>query len=459
MARHRITRGLDVPITGAPVQTIVEGPRTSRVAMMADDFPGLRPRMRVAVGDQVRRGQVLCEDAAIPGIRHTATAAGRVIAIHRGARRALRSIVIELSQSERAGEPGDEAFVELATFPSGAPEYLDRTEIRALLIESGLWTAFRTRPFSKVPRPETTPTAIFVTALDTNPLAAKPEVVLAQQREDFDLGLELIARLTDGPTYLCVRPGSGVETGLKAPVTTEEFDGPHPAGTAGLHIHVLAPVSRGRTVWTVGYQDVASIGRLFRRGRLDVRRVIAIAGPVVPNPRLVHTRVGAATSGFAIQEGLTGDLRWISGSVLSGKAAMGEVFGYLGRYDVQLSVLPEGREREFLAWLAPGRRKFSVIPIFLSKLFAKRACDFTTSTHGGRRAMVPIGLYERVMPMDILPTFLLRALIVGDTEHAEELGCLELDEEDLALCSFVDPGKTDFGPILRKTLEQLENEG
>ncbi len=458
MTHHRIKKGLDLPITGAPIHMISAGPGASRVALMADDFPGLRPRMRVAEGDVVRRGQILCEDAAVPGVQHTAPAAGRVLAINRGARRALLSVVIALSPDEQRGDPGDDAFADFVAYPSGAPEFAERGEIEALLVESGMWTAFRTRPFGKTPLPGSTPAAIFVTAIDTNPLAAKPEVVLADRRRDFDLGLKLIAKLTDGPTYLCVQHGSGLEAGVTAPVTTEHFSGPHPAGTAGVHIHLLAPVSRTRTVWTVGYQDVVSIGHLFRHGRLDVSRVVSLAGPAVPNPRLLRTRLGAATGDFAAQEGIAGDVRWIAGSVLSGKAAMGDVFGYLGRYDTQLTVLREGREREFLAWLAPGFRKFSTIPVYLSKFLPKGGFDFTTNTHGGRRAMVPIGLYERVMPMDILPTFLLRSLIVQDTERAEELGCLELDEEDLALCSFVDPGKTDFGPILRKTLDLLEQE-
>jgi Na+-transporting NADH:ubiquinone oxidoreductase subunit A len=425
---------------------------------MADDFQGFKPRVRVEIGQEVRRGELLCEDAGVPGVRHTAPGAGRVESINRGPRRVLHSIVLQLSEGEQQGAPTEDELEVFATRARANSDALGPTEVRDLLVESGAWTSFRTRPFSKVPRPESVATAIFVTAIDTNPLAADPEVVLADVHGDFERGLRAIAKLSGGKTYLCVRAGSNVGKDLDAPVTVEEFAGPHPAGTAGVHIHTLEPVSRSRTVWTVGYQDVVSIGRLLERGHLDVSRVIAVGGPPVGNPRLVRTRVGASIADLSRGEGGE-NVRWISGSVLSGKAAHGDVFGYMGRYDVQLTAVRKGGDREFLAWLAPGLRKFSVLPVFLSKFLRAGVPDFSTDAHGSRRAMIPIGLYERVMPMDILPTFLLRALAADDIERAEELGCLELDEEDLALCSFVDPGKADFGPMLRRNLELIEREG
>jgi len=254
------------------------------------------------------------------------------------------------------------------------------------------------------------------------------------------------------------RRGSELADGHEAPVSVEEFRGPHPAGTSGLHIHLLAPASRERTVWTLGYQDAIAIGGLFATGRLPAERVISLAGPAVQRPRLVHSRLGASTEEHGDGELDAGEIRVISGSVLSGKKAMGPIFGFLSRHHLQISAIAEGREREFMGWAAPGRRRFSVIPVFASRLLGARSFDFTTSTHGSERPIVPIGLYERVMPMDILPTFLLRALAVGDIEQAELLGALELDEEDLALCTFVDPGKADFGPMLRQNLERIEKE-
>jgi Na+-transporting NADH:ubiquinone oxidoreductase subunit A len=459
MALHRIKQGLDLPIDGAPVQAVSPGPPIKRVACVADDFPGLKPQVLVEEGQTVRRGEALVADRVIPGVRHTAPGAGQVIAVHRGARRVLQSIVIELSQGECEGAPRDEEHATFSSFPDGSADAWRGDAVRDLLVESGLWTALRTRPFGKVPEPGTNPDAIFVTAIDTNPLAAEPGVVLADCREDFDLGLRLVARLTSGSTYLCVPPGAEFVSGIDAPVSVEEFTGPHPAGTAGVHIHALAPVHRSRTVWHIGYQDVVAVARLCRTGRLDVRRVVSLAGPPLEQPRLVRTRVGASMADLTAGESVQGNVRWISGSVLSGKAALAPAFAYMGRYDTQVSVIREGQGREFMGWAMPGLDRFSVIPLFLSKILPTRRYEFTTDTHGSARAMVPIGLYERVMPMDILPTFLLRSLAAGDVEQAERLGCLELTEEDVALCTFVCPGKTDYGPLLRKTLDIIEREG
>jgi Na+-transporting NADH:ubiquinone oxidoreductase subunit A len=294
--------------------------------------------------------------------------------------------------------------------------------------------------------------------------------VVAGDEEEFELGLELVSRLTDGKTYLCVREGSKIQPG-KAKVAREEFAGPHPSGTVGVHIHLLHPVSRARIVWHIGYQDVVAIARLAKTGKLDVTRVVAVAGPPVKKPRLVRARVGADVDDvlegeFRRSQSLEGDApsdkdgtRVVSGSVLSGKRAMGDAFGFLGRYHNQVSVLKEGREREFLGWLGPGSNVFSTLPLFLSKLIPGKKFDFTTTTNGSARAMVPLGIYERVMPLDILPTFLLRSLVVGDVERAEQLGALELDEEDLALCTFVCPGKTNYGVILRNNLQTIQEEG
>jgi Na+-transporting NADH:ubiquinone oxidoreductase subunit A len=466
MPVHRIKKGLDLPIAGEPNQQIDEAAtKCTRVAIMADDFPGMKPRMLVNEGDTVKRGQPVFEDRKNPGVFYTAPGAGRVIGVNRGAKRALQSFVVHLSESEQAGTPGADEIQKLEAHTGKDPDALSREEIVGLLVESGDWTAFRTRPFSKVPAVDSAPAAIFVNAMDTNPLAADPEVVLAERREDFAAGLKIVARLTEGKTYLCVKAGSKLGSGLDAKVEVHEFAGPHPAGTAGVHIHTIAPVSRARTVWTIGYQDVAAIGHLFDKGELDVRRVISLGGPVLKQPRLLRTRLGASIDDMLpaseLQDGLAeGDYRQVSGSVLSGKTAQGHIFGHLGRFHYQVSVLKEGREREFLGWLAPGSDKFSIIPTFISVLTGGgKRFAMNTSTNGSPRAMVPSGMYERVMPMDILPTFLLRSMMVGDVEEAEKLGILELDEEDLALCTFVCPGKMNYGPVLRANLTTIEKEG
>jgi Na+-transporting NADH:ubiquinone oxidoreductase subunit A len=464
MALHKFQKGLDLPLPGKPTQVVRGSSPCSRVALLADDYPGMKPGMHVAEGDTVKRGQLLFEDRKQPGVRHTG--AGRIVGIHRGEKRALQAVVIDLSDGERRGNPGDDEFARFESYTGASPSSLTRAQIRALLAESGLWTAIRQRPFGRIPSPEGTADALFITAIDSHPHAPLPEVALAGRIDDFRLGTRLVAKLIDGPTYLCVAEHSELADDAPPGVHVERFAGPHPAGTVGVHIHALRPVNRKRQVWHLGYQDVAAIGHLFRTGRLDVTRVISIAGSPVSDPRLERSRIGACVSEIVAADvarvngsskGI--EIRTISGSVLSGKRTHGEIFDFLGRYERQVSLLEEDREQVFMGWLSPGTNLFSVTRIYLSKLFAPKQFKFTTSTNGSQRAMVPIGLYEKVMPMDLMPTFLLRSLIVGDLETAEKLGVLELDEEDLGLCTFVDPGKTNFGPILRRNLETMEKEG
>ena len=453
MAVHRTTKGLDIPLAGEPLQAIEPAAPSPRVAVVGADFIGLKPTLLVQPGDTVRRGQPLLVDKKAPGVVHTAPAAGIVAAVHRGEMRAFQSLVIDVADDE-----GPDSQVAFAGFTGRAPAELDAAAVRALLVESGMWTAFRTRPYSKVPAADAVPHAIFVTAMDTRPHAPAVEVVLAGREADFHAGLAAVARLCPEGTWLCKAEGSGVGAPPGLPIATEEFGGPHPAGTAGLHIHLLRPIHAERTVWHIGYQDVAAIGRLFATGRLDVDRVVSLAGPGVVRPRLLRTRLGASLDALTHGELAPGEQRVISGSALDGRAAAGEVFGYLGRYHQQVAVVPEGRERQLFGYIAPGRDKFSIWGVTLGAWARGRRLPLTTSTNGGRRAMVPIGAYERVMPFDLMPTFLLRALITGDVERAEALGCLELDEEDVALCTFVCPGKIEYGPLLRAMLTQLEKE-
>ncbi|WP_320820453.1 Na(+)-translocating NADH-quinone reductase subunit A [Thalassolituus sp.] len=441
-----IKKGLDLPITGNPEQTITDGPKVTQVAVMGPDYVGMKPTMAVQEGDRVKKGQVLFTDKKTEGVQYTAPAAGVVKAINRGARRVFLSVVIELD--------GDEE----ETFTSYTPEQLnslDAKDVEANLIASGLWTALRTRPYSKVPALGSRPKAIFVNAMDTNPLAGNPELVIKGQTEAFKNGLRALRRLSEGKLYVCKAPGASIPSaGVEQ---TEEFAGPHPAGLPGTHIHFLHPASANRMVWTVGYQDVIAIGKLFTTGKLFTDRVISLAGPQVTKPRLVRTQLGASLAEVTKGELKDGENRLITGSVFGGRTASGEL-NFLGRFHNQVSVLREGRERPMLHYLTPGTNRFSVMPIYLSKLMSK-VFDFTTSTNGSERAMVPVGAYERIMPLDILPTQLLRALIVEDMESAVALGALELDEEDIALCSFVCPGKYEYGPILRKNLTRIEAEG
>lgn len=442
----KIKKGLDLPITGNPEQKISAGATVTQVAVLGPDYIGMRPTMLVQEGDRVKKGQVVFTDKKTPGVQYTAPAAGVVKAINRGVRRAFLSLVIDVDGDE------EERFQQ---YDAAQLSTLSRADIQANLVASGLWTALRTRPYSQVPALDGVAQAIFVNAMDTNPLAANPEVVIAEQPEAFKQGLVLLSKLTQGKLYLCKAPNADIpQAGVE---TVEEFAGPHPAGLSGTHIHFLHPVNESRTVWTIGYQDVIAIGTLFTTGTLDNQRVVALAGPSAVQPRLVRTQLGANLVQLCENEQQSGDNRIVSGSVFGGRTATDEL-QYLGRYHQQVTLLSEGRERHLLHYLTLGKNRFSVMPIYLSKLFPKKF-GFTTSTMGSERAMVPIGAYEKIMPLDILPTQLLRSLIVLDTDTAAGLGALELDEEDLALCTFVCPGKYEYGPILRKNLTQIQAEG
>lgn len=449
----KITRGLDLPILGAPEQSIGSARPVRSVALLGNDYVGMKPTMAVKVGDKVKLGQTLFEDKKTPGVIYTAPGAGTVREINRGERRVFLSVVIDL-------DDGEEAAVEFAHYAPSELSQLPREVVISTLVESGQWTALRTRPFSKVPALDAVPHSLFINAMDTNPLAANPEIVARENADDFIDGVNVLSRLTQGQVFLCraVASFDGLESQqLASNVKVESFAGPHPAGLSGTHIHHLAPVSLNKQVWSVNYQDVIAIGKLFTTGRISTERVIALAGPQVAEPRLLKTRLGASLDELTAGELVTDDNRVISGSVLSGRAAQG-VESYLGRYHQQVSVLKEGRERILFGYLSPGAQRHSALGIYLSSLFKGRKFAFTTTTNGSTRAMVPVGSYERVMPLDILPTQLLRALIVGDIESAQNLGALELDEEDLALCTYVCPGKYEYGPILRDNLSRIEKE-
>ncbi|EMI28517.1 Na(+)-translocating NADH-quinone reductase subunit A [Rhodopirellula europaea] len=448
----RIKKGLDLPITGCPEQHMEAGPAIRQVALLGDDYIGMKPTMLVSPGDRVVLGQPVFEDKKTPGVIYTAPASGTVADVVRGAKRKFEAIVIDV----------DNDSTETTTIDGIAgsdPISIAREKLVDGLVQIGLWSAFRTRPYGKVPTIESAPHSIFVTAIDTNPLAADPAVVLADRKDQFVIGLQALTRLTDGAVHLCQAEKASIPGGDVAGVQSASFAGPHPAGLPGTHIHHLDPVSLNKTVWYIGYQDVIAIGSFLQTGQLDTRRVISLAGPKVNQPRLIETRLGACIDELVDGEVDTSvKLRVISGSVLNGHIATAP-HQFLGRYDNQVSVIEEGDHREFLGWQKPGFDKFSVSRIFASAMTPDRKFDFTSSTGGSERAMVPLGTYEKVMPMDILATQLLRALIVRDTDSAQQLGVLELEEEDLALCTFVCPGKYEYGSLIRENLTTIEREG
>lgn len=452
MGLTKIKKGLNVPIAGEPEQVITEGKVSKKVALVGYDYIGMKPTMAAAVGDRVKLGQLLFTDKKMAGVKFTAPGAGTITAINRGPKRVFESIVIELDKKE------DE--ITFDSYKEDQLADLDVEKVKNNLIESGLWLSLRARPFGRTANPADTPQSIFVTAMDTNPLAPSVEKILAGNEKDFQNGLKVISRLTAGKLFLCKAPGANIPTIDLASLSVEEFSGPHPAGNVGTHIHFLDPVHRGKTVWHINAQDVVAVGKLFTTGKISVERVVSLAGPSVKQPRLIKTRLGASLEDLVTDELKENgaEVRVISGSVLSGRTAAGSV-AFLGRYNQQISALEEEQKRRFLGWLSPGWNLFSVKPILISSLFRRKKFAFTTDINGGPRSIFPIGSYEKVMPMDFEITYLLRSLMVQDVEAAENLGCLELCEEDLALCSFVSPAKIEYGPVIRENLTIIEKEG
>jgi len=450
--RIRIRKGLDIPISGSPEQLIHPGPAIRQVALSGLDYPGLKPRLLVAQGDPVGLGQPLFIDKRDPVVQYTSPGQGKIIAINRGARRSLETIVIRL---------GDSSVEEAVFRPLSDVEIQqqDRDSAALRLQQSGLWTAFRTRPYSQVPVSDSSPRSIFVTAIDTQPLAADPQLVISPESAAFASGLLVLSRLTTGAIHLCSAPGWDIALPDVDRLKQVEFQGPHPAGLPGTHVHHLDPVGVDRTVWYISYQDVIAIGKLFAGGRIHNQRVISLAGDCVIKPRLITTRLGASSDEIVKNELEDPDsCRVISGSVLSGRTASGR-YAYLGRYHHQLSVIREGGGRRLFGWLGMRAGHYTASALYQKRMGQSRKTTFTTSQNGRFSGMLPLRVFEQVMPLDILPSPLFRAMMVKDTDQAQALGCLELDEEDLALCSFVCPAKYDYGAVLRINLKQIEREG
>ena len=448
----KLKKGLDLPITGAPVQTIHKGPKISKVAVNGRDFIGLKPKMLIAEGDKVKKGQPLFLHKASQDVLYVAPGGGTIAAINRGPRRVLETIVIALDAAEEE--------ITFAATEADKLTGLPRQEVQKRLYESGQWTHFKTRPYSYVPVQDTVPSSIFVTAMDTDPLAADANVVIAANADAFAAGIDVLSTLTDGSVFVCHDPSASMPSVKASNARFETFEGPHPAGLAGTHIHYLDPVGADKTVWSISYADVIAIGNLFTTGKIDTDRTIALAGPLATNPRLVTTRVGASTDELTADEAEVGiDCRVISGSVLSGVNAHDQ-FAFLSRSARQITLIEEDTKQRVLGWVNPSVNNYSFNNVHLSSLLARgKKFAFGSNLRGGRRAMVPIGSYERVIPLDVLPTQLLRALLTVDTDLSQKLGALELDEEDLALCTFICHSKYEYGEALRANLVKIEKEG
>lgn len=448
-----IKKGLDLPIGGKPEQSVSDSPAVSHVALLGTDYVGLRPSMAVEAGQKVKKGQVLFEDKKNPGTCFTAPAAGTVVAINRGERRCFQSLVIEV-------DPNGES-VEFKKTSADRLLGLSSREVVDELVASGMWTALRTRPFDKVPAIGSLPHSIFITAIDTNPLAADPKVVISAQAEAFANGVKVLSRI-GVQVYVC-KGDYDVPLVTADNIRYESFKGHHPAGLAGVHIHHLDPVSENKTVWHIGYQDVIAIGHLFVEGELFNERVISIAGPNAKKPRLVKTLLGASVAELTANEIVKSSqgVRVISGTVLNGNIATG-VFAYLGRYHQAVALLEEGNCNEFFLgnWMGLGLHRHSATRAFLANFLRPSKYTFNTALNGGPRAILPIGCYDKVLaPYEVEATMLLRAIDINDVDQAKLLGILELSEDDIALATYVCPGKNDFGPLLRRSLTKIEVEG
>jgi Na+-transporting NADH:ubiquinone oxidoreductase subunit A len=447
MSDFRLKKGLNLPLAGAPEQKICSGRSPASVAILGADHIGLKPTMLVGEGDSVVRGTPLFSHKDSPNVMFVAPCKGRVRGIMRGPRRVLQSVIIDVDDADHAG----------LNFGKKEQNLLDSDITRKILHASGLWASFLTRPYSKMPLENDVPASIFITAMESEPLAPDASLIIQEDYEAFYAGVNAISKLTDGTVYVCKALGSSVPD--IPGVENHCFSGPHPSGLAGTHMHFLDAPNASKIVWSIGYQDVIAIGHLFVTGYLNPTRVISLAGPLVVNPRLIRT-----ISGSSLDELIQGEIdentpcRVISGSILNGRHAEG-AFAYLGRFARQVTVIKEDKEQIPLGWIRPQPNKFSVMPVLASAFNKTKRFNFSSNLNGGRRAMVPTGVFETLMPQDFLPTQLLRSLLVMDTDAAQSLGALELDEEDLALCTFACPAKYEYGQALRDSLKKIEKEG
>ena len=427
----RLRKGLDLPIPGAPAYTTQAVAPSASVGVLANDYPDLRLSVEVQVGAHVRVGQPLLSDARRPEIRIPSPAAGSVNKVRRDGR---RLVAVEI-------EVGDEAYVEFPRMTLDGIRDQGRERVTQYLLDSGDWCALRERPFGRLATPGTAPAGIFVRAMDTNPLAVDPRCVVRERLDDLHFGLRALTELTDGPVYVCSRPGAIDSVSELDGIECVEFEGPHPAGLVGTHIHHLLPVSHTRSVWYVSYQDVLAMGNLFRLGRPDPFRTISIGGPAVADPRIIRTTIGASTESLVSAPPIPAPCRVISGSLLSGRV-VAQPTAFLGRYHEQISVLPER---------LPDREKEHGVP--RQRRWLRARDRWTAELNGARHPFFPLDAFDGIVPLSVPIGPLLRALAAGDARSAIALGALELEEEDLALCTYCCPAKIDYGPLLREVLD------
>ena len=445
----KLRKGLDVKLRGAAEKRTVEMPLASEYAVSPLDFAGVTPKLLVKAGDKVKAGTPLFFNKNDERVLFTSPVSGTVSAVNRGEKRLVLNVTVTADAQQTY-----EAF----TVPAVAKA--SREEIVSLLLKSGLWPMIIQRPYGIIANPSDTPKAIFVSAFDSAPLAPDYDYVLASEKKNVQTGLEVLKRLTDGKVHLSMRAGAEGEWSF-AGVETHQFEGKHPVGNVGVQINHIDPVNKGERVWTANIQSVAIIGRLFNEGKVDMSKTVAVAGSEVAEPHYCRIISGAPVASILkgnVKEQAEGcSVRIISGNVLSGVKTAAD--GYINFYADMLSVIPEGNHHELLGWIMPRFGKFSVSKTYFSWLFPGKRYNLDTNLNGGERPFVVTGLYEKYLPMDIYPTYLIKAILAEDIDKMENLGIYEVIEEDLALCEFVDPSKIDMQAILRKGINLMIKEG
>jgi Na+-transporting NADH:ubiquinone oxidoreductase subunit A len=471
----RLKKGLTIRLVGEAEPVIETGLVADRLALKPIDFPGLTPRLAVIPGQEVRAGETLFYDKYTPEICFVSPVGGVVTAINRGERRRIMEVVVSRDDSKGA-----------ADFGKADPLTLEAGQVKELLLKSGMWPFLKRRPYGILAKPTEIPKSIFISCFDTSPLAPDYRFILGGQESVFQTGINVLTRLTPGKVHLGLPAGSGHPCSRMQNAEVTFYEGPHPAGNVGVQIHHTDPVSKGDVVWTIQPQDLLSIGRLFETGKVDFSRTIALAGSEVKHPRYFKTIQGANLTSFlsgnlversgtaniygneltfiSDPDGYRGDnpkseisvSRIISGNVLTGRKVQSD--GYLGFYDSLVSVIPEGKYFEFLGWARPRTRQFSMSHSYFSWLMPRRKYQPDTNLHGEKRAYVMTGQYEKVLPMDMLPVQLIKAILADDIEKMENLGIYEVIEEDLALCEFVCTSKTEVQDILRRGINLMIHE-
>jgi len=443
----KLKKGLDIRIAGKAEEIIRTPGESLMYGVKPVDFPGLTPRLLVKPGDPVKAGTPLFHNKLLPDVVFTSPVNGRVVDVVRGDRRKLLEVTIE--------KKGDD-YVD---FGKADVLKLDQSEVKDKLLRSGLWPVIRQRPYHIIADPSDTPKSVFISGFDTSPLAPDYDYVMDNSdNELFQTGINAVSKLTGGKINLILNGNKEVSGKFKAisGVEITYFSGPHPAGNPGIHIHHIDPVNKGEKVWYINFQDIFAIGRLFAEGIYKPERLVALTGSEIVSTGYYRLLSGASVAAVAAQNIKPGNLRYISGNVLTGCRINHD--GYLGFYDSQFTVIPEGDYSEFFGWALPGFRKFSFSRTFASSLFPSRDYKLDTNFHGGERAFVLTGQYEKVVPMDIFPLQLFKAIIAEDIDMMENLGIYEVAEEDFALCEFICPSKTEIQTIIRKGLDQMVKE-